>query len=93
MVGCLQTHEDGHADIARNWAPQLQERLLGQPEADATTLWNQGKADHESEQQTYDGDTSHGETQGVSLDTSIDAPAEESEAAGESVEAGEAEEE
>lgn len=86
MVGCLQTHEDEHAQRAQDWAPQLQQKLLGQPESEANTLWEQGKADHQGEQDTYDADTSHGETQGVSLDTSIDAPAEGTEATGEAAE-------
>lgn len=76
MGEALRTHENGHADIARSWAPVLKERLLNQPEADIETLWNEALAEHEAEQATYDADTEHGRTQGVSLDTSIDQPTE-----------------
>lgn len=71
MVGCLRTHENGHASRARRWATTLQQRLLNQQEADVAGRWNQGMAEHEAEQQQYDASTSHGQTQGVSLDTSI----------------------
>jgi predicted secreted Zn-dependent protease len=71
MLGCLRTHENGHADIARDWAPTLQQRLLNQPEADLARIWQTSLADHETAQHDYDTRTRHGQTQGVSLDTSI----------------------
>jgi hypothetical protein len=79
MLECLQKHEDRHAEIARSWAPTLQERLLNQPESDIATLWSDGLAEHQDEQDSYDADTRHGETEGVTLDTSIGQPAEEAE--------------
>jgi hypothetical protein len=79
MLECLQKHEDHHAEIARSWAPKLQERLLNQPESDIATLWSDGLTEHQDEQDSYDADTRHGETEGVTLDTSIGQPAEEEE--------------
>jgi predicted secreted Zn-dependent protease len=71
MLGCLRTHENGHVDIARSWAPTLQQRLFNQPEADLGSLWEAGLADHQTEQDAYDTRTQHGQTQGVTLDLSI----------------------
>jgi len=71
MLGCLRTHENGHVDIARSWASTLQQRLLNQPEADLGSLWEAGLADHQTEQDAYDTRTRHGQTQGVTLDLSI----------------------
>lgn len=71
MLGCLRTHENGHAKIARSWAPKLQKRLFNQPEGDIETLWTDNLDKHESQQKKYDTDTKHGQTQGVTLDTSI----------------------
>jgi hypothetical protein len=71
MLECLQKHEDRHAEIARSWTPTLQERLLNQPESDIATLWSDGLAEHQDEQDGFDADTGHGQTEGVTLDTSI----------------------
>ncbi len=71
MLGCLQTHEDGHARIARPWARTLQHRLLNQPVANLSTIWEQVRAEHKNVQDEYDTRTQHGQTQGVTLDTSI----------------------
>jgi hypothetical protein len=70
MLARLRTHESGHADIARCWADTLQQQLLNQPEADLSTIWGQGLADHGDEQEAYDTMTQHGQTQGVTLDIS-----------------------
>ena len=71
MLGCLRTHENGHAGFALRWAPILQQRLLNQPVANLATIWVRGLAQHEAEQVAYDSRTRHGQTQTVSLDTTI----------------------
>ncbi len=71
MLGCLRTHENGHAGFARRWAPILQQRLLNKPVANLATIWVRGLAQHEAEQVAYDSRTRHGQTQTVSLDTTI----------------------
>lgn len=74
-MGALDTHENGHADLARQWAPRLREALLGQPEADLPVLWDQAKADHEQAQADYDATTNHGATQGAVLDVNAEPAA------------------
>jgi predicted secreted Zn-dependent protease len=79
MLAALRTHENGHADIARSFVHQVQEHPLNHPESEFQTLFTEGQNPHEDRQRAYDAETSHGETQGVSLDTSIDQPPETSE--------------
>ena len=71
MLGCLRTHENGHAGISRRWAPILQQWLLNQSVANLATIWERGLAQHEAEQVAYDSRTRHGQTQNVTLDTRI----------------------
>jgi hypothetical protein len=71
MLESLRAHENRHAEIARSWAPQLQDLLLNQPESEQSSIWTNGLASHETAQSTYDADTSHGQTEGVTLDTTI----------------------
>lgn len=71
MLAALRAHEDGHASRARTWATTLRSRLLNRPEGDLADLWQTGMDEHEAAQAAYDTETNHGQTQGVSLDTSI----------------------
>jgi hypothetical protein len=72
MLAALEAHEEGHAAIARRWAPTVKERLLGQPEGDVEGRYNTVFAEVVAEQDQYDDDTEHGQTQGVSLDAGVD---------------------
>jgi len=79
MLQALETHEEGHAAIARTWAPTIKQRLLDQSEGDVETEYNTVFAEVVTEQDEYDADTTHGQTQGVSLDLSVDEEQSESE--------------
>jgi hypothetical protein len=71
MLRALRGHEDGHADIARKWAPIFKDRLLKQPEDQVSDKYQKTLDDLNAESDKYDDDTQHGQTQGVSLDTTI----------------------
>jgi len=71
MLGSLEGHENEHAEIARRWAPTFQERLLGQRESRLQQRFDQTLRKAKKEQKQFDRRTRHGQTQGVSLDTSI----------------------
>ncbi|MFH1084796.1 MAG: DUF4157 domain-containing protein [Chloroflexota bacterium] len=72
MVAALWVHEHGHRDIGRREAATIQSGLLGEPEANYETRKNQLVQDAQGLQDTYDVDTDHGQTQGVSLDLTIE---------------------
>jgi predicted secreted Zn-dependent protease len=80
MMGALRTHENGHADIAREWAPTVRERLLGVQEGNVASRYNQVRGQVQARQDEYDDQTQHGQTQGVSLDLSVDQQQTEGEA-------------
>jgi predicted secreted Zn-dependent protease len=71
MMKALQTHEEGHAEIARNWAPVIHERLLGKPKKKIGALYRKAMLEVKKAQRTYDNKTKHGINQGVSLDITI----------------------
>ncbi len=71
MLTALRKHEDGHADIARKWAPIFKDRMLGQPEGSLKGKYQKALDDLNKEEKKFDDDTTHGQTQGVSLDTTI----------------------
>jgi len=71
MLQALRRHEDGHAGIARRWAPVFQERLFDRDEADVPQEGAAVEAEAQAEQDQFDVDTAHGQNSGVSLDTSI----------------------
>jgi hypothetical protein len=72
MVNALWTHEHGHRDIGRREAATIQAGLVGQAEGDFTTRLAELEAAAQALQDAYDVQTQHGQTQGVSLDTSIE---------------------
>ncbi len=72
MLKSLIIHEQGHVDIAKKWAPVLQKRLLGQQKERHKAIWDKFIQDVQEEQNKYDEDTKHGQTQGVYLDLSIE---------------------
>lgn len=71
MLGALQAHEDHHAGIARDWAPTFKERMLNKRQSRLARTHQQVLGEMEKEQKKYDKDSHHGQTEGVSLDTSI----------------------
>ncbi len=71
MIRALQTHENGHRRIAEKRASIVREGLLGQAEGDVQTKFEELRGQVQDEFDQYDADTSHGQTQGVSLDISI----------------------
>jgi predicted secreted Zn-dependent protease len=71
MLRALRAHENRHAAIARRWAPTFKQRMLNQPEGDLEDTFNQVLGEVDAEQGRFDTRTSHGQTQGVSLDTRI----------------------
>jgi predicted secreted Zn-dependent protease len=72
MMAALRAHEERHAEIAREWAPRFKQRMLGVRARNATATYNQVKREADAAQRQYDTDTQHGQTEGVSLDLSID---------------------
>ncbi len=71
MLHALRAHEEGHADIARKWAPLFKDRLLRQPEDKLKEKYQNALDDLQAESDKYDQDTQHGQNQNVSLDTTI----------------------
>jgi predicted secreted Zn-dependent protease len=67
----LMTHEMGHADLAYQYLDNFETSLIGMPKDDAWSAFNQCKADLQQASDDYDTATSHGVSQGTTLDTSI----------------------
>lgn len=72
MIEALHRHEDEHAAIARRWAPIFKERLLGQREGRVQARHQQTLREVDTETEAFDNRTQHGQTQGVTLDLSIE---------------------
>jgi predicted secreted Zn-dependent protease len=72
MLGALQAHEERHAEIAREWAPTFKERMLGVRESNVASRHSQVLGQVNDRQREYDTQTQHGQTEGVSLDLSVD---------------------
>ena len=72
MMGALQAHEERHAEIAREWAPTFKERMLGVRESNVASRHSRVLGQVDDRQREYDTQTQHGQTEGVSLDLSVD---------------------
>jgi len=72
MMGALQAHEERHAEIAREWPPTFKERMLGVRESNVASRHSQVLGRVNVRQREYDTQTQHGQTEGVSLDLSVD---------------------
>jgi hypothetical protein len=72
MLAALRAHEERHAEIAREWAPTFKERMLGVREGNLASRHSQVLGQVDARQDAYDAETNHGQTEGVSLDLSID---------------------
>lgn len=71
LTALRDIHEEGHAEIARKWAPRIRQELLGQKASDVASCFEQLSAQVAEDQKRYDQQTDHGRAQGVTLDTSI----------------------
>jgi hypothetical protein len=72
MIAALQAHEEHHAEIARGWAQTFQDRMLGVREGNLAARHAQVLGQVNERQDAYDTQTTHGQSEGVSLDLSID---------------------
>jgi len=73
MLGCLRKHEMTHAQKAAADAPTFQQNFIGNNVADSESLHSREIARHKADiQDAYDDETSHGENEGVTLDTTTD---------------------
>ncbi len=80
MMGALRAHEERHAEIAREWAPRFKQRMLGVREGNVASRHSQTLGQVDQRQGQYDTQTTHGQTEGVSLDLSVDQEQAEGEA-------------
>jgi predicted secreted Zn-dependent protease len=67
----LMTHEMGHAGLASQYLDNFEQTLIGQTKDDAWAAFEQVKQDLQAASDSYDSSTSHGVSQGTTLDTSI----------------------
>ena len=67
----LMTHEMGHADLAYRYLDNFENTLIGMHQDAAWAAFEQVKQDLQTASNDYDSSTSHGVTQGTTLDTSI----------------------
>jgi predicted secreted Zn-dependent protease len=67
----LMTHEMGHYDLAYQYLDNFEGSLVGLPKDDAWAAFEQRKTDLQTASDAYDTSTSHGISQGTTLDTSI----------------------
>ena len=64
-------HEMGHYDLAYQYLDNFEGSLVGMAKDDAWTAFEQRKTDLQQASDAYDTSTSHGISQGTTLDTSI----------------------
>jgi predicted secreted Zn-dependent protease len=67
----LMNHEMGHWDLAYQYLDNFEDTLVGMAQADAWAAFEQVKVNLQQASDSYDSATSHGITQGTTLDTSI----------------------
>lgn len=71
MISALEAHENGHAEIARRWAPIFKEKMMGVSEGKVQQRYDETKAAVGKETNKYDKETSHGKSKGVTLDITV----------------------
>jgi hypothetical protein len=71
-LGALRTHEQGHIDRVHQHFEGLAERLSRLSFARAEQLFNTTKTNLQTASDTYDASTSHGVSQGTTLDLAIE---------------------
>lgn len=69
----LDTHEEGHVKIDRKYLAALDQKLAGSKDPDARLNQITGQADQENDK--YDQDTQHGQTQGTKINPVTCPPA------------------
>jgi hypothetical protein len=72
MLEVLRGHEDHHAAIARRWAVIFKDRMLGVPVSTVSSRYDEVFEEMQAEQDQFDEQTDHGQSEGVRLDTSIE---------------------
>jgi len=73
--GALDSHEQGHFDLVTLHLANLDELLVGQPVHDVQRVFNDAVAGLEAASSAYDVQTSHGVTQGTTIDLDVEAAA------------------
>jgi predicted secreted Zn-dependent protease len=68
MLTVLRRHEERHAEIGREWAEMMQNRLVGIDESDFGSISGQLQVEAQQAQDAYDASSQHGQNEGVSLD-------------------------
>jgi hypothetical protein len=72
MLGALRGHENNHVSIARTHLQELRSSLNGVTEDELPTLWREKIAALQAAQDEYDTSTTSGQTEGVTLDLSVE---------------------
>jgi len=71
----LDAHEQGHFDLVVSCLAQLDQVLVGQPVSDVQRVFNDAVAALNAASSAYDVQTSHGVTQGTTIDLDVEAAA------------------
>ncbi len=79
MLTALRGHENHHVTIAQSHLNGLPAALNGIHEDDLKTTWQEQMDSLQGAQDQYDTDTTHGQTEGVSLDLSVEPTKDEEE--------------
>jgi len=69
----LDTHEQGHFDLVTSYLAGLERVLVGQPVSDVQRIFNDAVAGLNAASSAYDVHTSHGVTQGTTIDLGVEA--------------------
>jgi len=71
----LDSHEQGHFDLVTSHLVNLDQVLVGQPVQDVQRVFNDAVAGLDAASSAYDVQTSHGVTQGTTIDLDVEAAA------------------
>ena len=69
----LDTHEHGHFELVTTHLANLDQALVGLPDADVQRVFNDALAALDAASSAYDAHTSHGLTHGTSIDLDAEA--------------------
>ena len=76
MLGALRGHENHHVSIGRTHLEGLRTALAAIHEDDLATTWSEKMTALQNAQDEYDASTTNGQTEGVTLDYSVEQPPE-----------------
>lgn len=71
----LDAHEQGHFDLVSSYLANLDQVLVGQPVHDVQRVFNDALATLNAASTAYDAQTSHGVTQGTTIDLNVEQAA------------------